>query len=190
MTANWPIPAGYGGIPKDRRSRHARRDLLEQLQPFPAQAVFELHKAGGVAARPRQAIDEAGADRIGDDREHDRHGAGRLQQRRHGRGASGQDDVRRERDQFRRVFASVVGICRAPQRMSIRTLRPSVQPNCCSPCRNAAMRACASGSSAARVHEHADAPHALGLLRARRERPRSCRAAQNAEKFPPPHVRP
>ena len=23
MTANWPIPAGYGGIPKDRRPRHA-----------------------------------------------------------------------------------------------------------------------------------------------------------------------
>ena len=34
-------PGGYGGIPKDRRSRHARRDLLEQLQPFPAHAVFE-----------------------------------------------------------------------------------------------------------------------------------------------------
>ena len=34
-------PGRYGGIPKDRRSRHARRDLLEQLQPFPAQAVFE-----------------------------------------------------------------------------------------------------------------------------------------------------
>ena len=27
------------------------------------------------------------------------------------------------------------------QRVSIRTLRPSVQPNCCRPCRNAAMRA-------------------------------------------------
>jgi hypothetical protein len=33
-----------GGIPKDRRSRHARRDLLEQLQPFPADAVFENHE--------------------------------------------------------------------------------------------------------------------------------------------------
>ena len=66
MAPNWPIPDGVGGIPKDRHARHARRDLLEQLQPFSAQAVFELHKTGGVAARPRQAIDEAGADRIGD----------------------------------------------------------------------------------------------------------------------------
>ena len=30
-----------GGIPKDRRSRHARRDLLEQVQPFRAIAVLE-----------------------------------------------------------------------------------------------------------------------------------------------------
>ena len=27
-------PGGYGGIPKHRRPRHGRRDLLEQFQPF------------------------------------------------------------------------------------------------------------------------------------------------------------
>ena len=37
----------------------------------------------------------------------------------------------------------------ALQRKSIRKLRPSIQPNCCSRCLNAAMRACCSGSSAA-----------------------------------------
>ncbi len=96
-----------------------------------------------VALPPGRArlVDEAGADRIGDDREHDRHGAGRLQQRPHGRGAMGQDDVRRERGQFRRVSANVGGIGRRPSAMSIRTLRPMVQPNCASACRNAAMRA-------------------------------------------------
>ena len=40
------------------------------------------------------------------------------------------------------------------------------------------MRACPSGSSAALAHEHADPPHPLGLLRARRERPRRRRAAE------------
>jgi len=40
---------------------------LRQFQPFPAQAVFIRHESGGVAARPRQAIDEAGADWIGDE---------------------------------------------------------------------------------------------------------------------------
>ncbi len=69
-------PGGYGGIPNDPRSRHARRDLLEQFQPFPAQAIVILDKAGGVAARPRQAMDEAGTDRIGNKHKYDRHRAG------------------------------------------------------------------------------------------------------------------
>ena len=41
IAANWPAPAAYGRIAKYGHSRHARRDLLEQLQPFAAQAVFE-----------------------------------------------------------------------------------------------------------------------------------------------------
>ena len=72
MTPNWPIPLR---VLQDRRRLRARQpgaDLLEQLQPFPAQAGFENHEAGGVAARPRKAIDEAGGDGIGADREHDR----------------------------------------------------------------------------------------------------------------------
>ena len=76
--------------------------------------IFEQDEAGRVAARPRQAVDEAGADRIGDNHEHDRHSAGRLQQRPYGRAAMGQDDVRRERDQFRRVSANALGVARRP----------------------------------------------------------------------------
>ena len=72
-------PGGHGGIPKHCRPRDIWCDLLEQLQPFRAQAVFELHKAGGVAAWPRQAPDEARSDRIGDDHEYDRRGAAGLQ---------------------------------------------------------------------------------------------------------------
>jgi len=56
-------PGGYGGISKDRGSRHARHYLLEQFQPLPTQVIFILNKAGGVAARTRQAIDETGAER-------------------------------------------------------------------------------------------------------------------------------
>src|ERR1700730_12673359 len=37
-----------GGIPQDSGSRHAWRDLFEQLQPFSANAVFEFHETGGV----------------------------------------------------------------------------------------------------------------------------------------------
>ena len=52
-----------------------------------------------------------------------------------------QHDIRRERNQFRRVLAISVDIPAAPQRTSIRTLRPSTQPNCCRPCTNAVSRA-------------------------------------------------
>src|SRR5262245_56803149 len=37
------------------------------------------------------------------------------------------------------------------------------------------------------VHEHADAPHLLGLLRARRERPRRCRATDERDELAPSH---
>src|SRR5262249_1572351 len=63
-------PAGLGGIPQYRYPRHARRDLFEQLQPFPADAVFEQEETGDVAARPRQAFDKTSADRIDEIDEH------------------------------------------------------------------------------------------------------------------------
>ena len=65
MAANWPDAGRDCRVAKDGCSRHAWRDLLEQLQPFAAHAEFECHESGGVAARPRQAVDKAGADRIG-----------------------------------------------------------------------------------------------------------------------------
>src|SRR5262245_60946091 len=68
--------AWYGGIPKDRHTHHARRDLLEQFQPFPADAVFEIHETGDVATGAGQAVDEACTDRIGNNRKHDRYSAG------------------------------------------------------------------------------------------------------------------
>jgi hypothetical protein len=106
-------------------------------------------KASDVAAWARQARDQAHADRGADIHEHDRHGGGRLLQRLNCWGARGQNDVRRERQKLLGISVKASGIACA-QRVSIRTLRPSVQPNCCSPCRNAAMRACPSASSGAR----------------------------------------
>ena len=66
-----------------------------------------------------------------------------------------------------------------PQRRSIRTLRPTAQPASCDPCRNAARRACRL------IHEHPDTAHALGLLRARRQRPRCCGASKQREELAP-----
>src|SRR5262249_22731961 len=95
-------------------SRHVGCDLFEQLQPFTADAIFVNRKTGGVAPRPRQAFDEAGPNRIGGPRKHDRYGASRLQQRRYYRASTSQDDVRRQRDQFKRVSEKESAIARAP----------------------------------------------------------------------------
>ena len=81
-------PRRDGWIANNGRSRHARHDLLKQLQPFRADAELERGKAGGIAARPSKACDESSADRIGDDHEHDRHGVGRLEQGTYGRAAT------------------------------------------------------------------------------------------------------
>src|SRR5262249_33475823 len=97
------------------------RELLEKLQPFSAQTIFEQHEAGGVAARPGEAIDQAGADRIDNAHENDRQSTSDLLQRRHARGPAGEDDVRCERNQFGRVFAMAVGIVFAPADVDPRT---------------------------------------------------------------------
>ena len=60
------------------------------------------------------------------------------------------------------------------QRVSIRMLRPSVQPNCCSTCTNAAMRAFPVRIVRGRSGRDAYAAQPFGLLRSRGERP-SCR---------------
>jgi hypothetical protein len=45
-------------------SPYERRDLFKQFHPFSTHAVFEIREPGGIAARPRQTLDEARAHRI------------------------------------------------------------------------------------------------------------------------------
>ena len=156
---------------------------------FAAQTVFELHKAGNVTAGPRQAIDKAGTDRIGDTHEHDRHGASCLQQRSHGRSATGHDDVRRERGQFHRVFANGVGIGCGPAGVDphVAAVDPAQLLQPLQERRVAGLRVWIVRADAAR--EYTDAPHPLDLLRARCERPRGRRAAEKANELTSPHIR-
>src|SRR3954463_15270024 len=113
IAANWPTPADMAES-RSTAARVTRRRLLEQLQPFSAQAEFGRGEPGRVAAWSREARDEAGADRIRRLREHDRHARARLLQRSHDRAAGGQDDIRRESEQFRRVAAGEVGDAGTP----------------------------------------------------------------------------
>jgi hypothetical protein len=168
---------GQRGVAKDPRTRHARRDLFEQFQPFRAEAVFEGGEPGCVPARPRQTIDKAGADRIGDNHKHDRHGAGRLQQRRRTSIAAAEDDIRRERHQFGCIGAKAIGIARSPPGLDLHIaadgparLLQALQKY---PIARLSERIVGS-----KVMEDADPPHPLALLRARRARPRRRRAAE------------
>ena len=152
----------------------------------PADGRFEQGKASSVAARACQTVDEAGADRIGDVHEHDRHRARRLQQRPDGCGGNGQDDVRRQRHQFGRVFANTLGIPGAPAILDphvasigpaqlLQTLHERRQPARC------------FRIVRGQAHQHGDATHPLGLLRMRSERPCSRRAAEQRDERAPLH---
>ena len=66
IAAELAAPGRQGRITQDRCSRHARGNLFEQLQPFPARCHIRTGKSGSIAARPRQVVDVTGADRVGD----------------------------------------------------------------------------------------------------------------------------
>src|SRR5262245_17197740 len=63
---------------------------------------------------PRQAVDQASADWVDHATEHDRYCAGRLLHCGHVEAGISNDDVRRECDQFRAVFAGSVDIASGP----------------------------------------------------------------------------
>src|SRR5262245_3017122 len=180
-------PGSQRRISQHYGARDARGDLLQQLRPFRTETVLELHKAGDVAARSCQARDQAGADRIGGTRKHNRHGSGCLQQRLYRRCAAGYDDVGRERYQFRRTLAKIVRLDGGPVGLDaqVATFTPSqllqALHHCGVPLRDVRI---VRGPAA---REYADAPHPLTLLCARRDRPRRRRAEKRDEIAPSDH---
>src|SRR5262249_20633112 len=130
-------------------------------------------------------FDVSGADRIDHSHKYDGHGAGHLLQRARGCACRGQDDVGGERNQFRRVFASA-GSVRSPASVDARiaALGPAQLLQRLYERRGASLP---FGTVSGKVHEHADATNPIGLLRARRERPRGCRAAKKEGELAPPN---
>src|SRR5262249_22590330 len=111
--------------------------------------------------------------------------AGRLQQRRRSRDATGENNVRCKRDQIRRLFAKAVRIASAPAEVDtyVTADRPArfLQPL------QERRETCLSFRVVrGEIHEHADAAQAFALLRARRERPRR-RAAEQRDEIAPLH---
>ena len=166
-------PRGYGGIPKDRYSRHARRDLLEQFQPFPAQAVFELIKPvvlppgrARLSTKPAPTGSATTANTIGTVRVACSNGPTvEVPGARMTSGASATNS------------AACLRISTAlPWPSGCRSARCGRGPAQLLPAPAGTPRAGLTLRIVSRCgHEHADAPHPLALLRARGERPRAPR---------------
>src|SRR5215472_17487056 len=107
-------------------------------------------------------------------------------QRRHGCATSGQDDIGRESDQFRRIFANALHIAPGPAGIDLHIA--AIGP---AQLFQALLERCDAGFCLWIIHgewyEHAYSPHALGRLRARRDRPRRRAADQRDELAPPDH---
>jgi hypothetical protein len=177
--------SGHGGIPDDCDPRHAGGDLLEQFQPFPAQAEIVRGETSGVTARTRQARNPAAADRIDDGHEDNRHRLRRLLQGADGRARRGKQDIRLERDQFRRI-SRTLHIARGPAVVDahIAANGPSQLLQ--------ALRKRRDTHPPVRIvlrlpHQRADAPHPFALLRARCEWPCNRRAAEKRDELAASH---
>src|SRR5262249_30613161 len=147
---------------------------------------FELGKAGRVAARPRQACDNAGAHRIYGLREHDWHSAARLSQRGHNRAPGREDHVRRKRDQLRRVPAYAVGIAATPANIDAK-IAAHIPTELLHALLERGEIRLALQIVACDIHQDADAPHPLSLLRARRERPPCRSPAEQSDELAASH---
>jgi len=128
-------------------------------------------------------------DRIGDLHEHDRDRAGGLLDDRQVGGGGGQDHLRRQSDQLRRVGPRQRGVARIPANIDaeIAAFHPSQLTHGLHERRHVGLRQRLGGGT---VHQHADAPRRAGL-RARGERPkrrrRNRRAAEQRDELPSPH---
>src|SRR5262249_3988328 len=93
------------------------------------------------------------------------------------------DEVRRFADELGCIGPDVIRIACAPDNVDpdIAVLRPTQLPQALAKRSDAGARI----GGALAPHEQADFPHPLGLLRARRERPGSRRAAESGQQFPP-----
>ena len=62
------------GIPKHRHAVQVGRELLQKVQPLGRDFRGDIRDAGEIAARPGQALDQLGADRVACVDRHDRQG--------------------------------------------------------------------------------------------------------------------
>src|SRR5262249_31795077 len=138
---------------------------------FRAHTEFSGDKTGRIAARPRQALDETDGDWIRERGENDRDRARHLSQRHEELAGRHKNHVGGERYQFLGKLAISLDIARSPANIA-RRVAPDTPPSLLQPweeCRETGLPFRIVGGQ---VHEPADAPHSLGPLCTRRQRPR------------------
>src|SRR5262245_30933038 len=89
MTPNWPIPDVVVGSRSTATRVTAGATCLSSSSHFPLMLNSNAMNPVAFPPGPGQILDETGADRIGDDHEHNRHRPRHLQQRAYRRGARG-----------------------------------------------------------------------------------------------------
>src|SRR6516225_7525298 len=164
----------------------ARRNLLEQLQPLARYCSLHANETGDVAARPRQASDEAIADRISNLRENDRDGVRLLQQRPGCWRVLRKNEIRLQPDELLCKSLHQLNIGRRPAIVASdgTVLRPAeFLESLAERCDPGASFPVALGIR----HQHAHPPHTLALLRACRERPRRRRPTEKHDERAAPH---
>ena len=175
----------HDGHPAD-----ARRDLLEQLQPFSADRGLKVLEAGDIAARARQVCHQAAADRIGDEDKDDGDSLCRLFQRRQTRIGPNVDQFRRACDKLGGAGTNSVDIlsCEMHIELNVTAFDPAkfTEP----------LLECRPEVPHLRIdfilegNQNANPPHAVAPLRTRRKRPRCHRsAAEKRNELAPLHVR-
>jgi hypothetical protein len=143
-----------------------------------------LREPGDVAAGPRQARDKTGTHWIGDLREYDWNIAGRLLERNQGQRRTGKEHIRLESNQLRGLSPHALETLAATAptilHLNVLSRQPAELLEPLSKCIDtvASFRIIFGNSE-----QHADARHRAALLRARRERPHSCRAAEQRDEL-------
>src|SRR5262249_9624066 len=110
-----------------------------------------------------------------------------MQQRPHGGGARGQDDFGRKSNQFGRLLADGVGVGGGPAGVDPHGAADA-PARFCQLLQERPRPGLISRIVGSRGKERPDAPHPVTLLRARRERPCRCRAAEERDELAALHV--
>src|SRR6516164_11380321 len=173
------------GAPNDANAGDVRRQLLEQFEPFPSEAGFEIQEAGGVAPWSSQSCQISGPSRIGGIRKDDRNPTGHcILQRLKRWGAAGDGNIRPQPEQLLGILAVAVAVAsgRAVLHLQIPADAPAAFGQ---PVKEGREAGLAFRILRGKAGQESDTRHTFRLLRPRRKRPSSDRAAESGDEFAP-----